>query len=66
MTGGSSLKFDVPRFDGKGNFGLWKRRVKDFLTQQGMKKALLESKPEALDQDDWEEMQDKVVSTIRL
>ncbi|KAL0750150.1 hypothetical protein Bca101_032153 [Brassica carinata] len=26
MTGGSSLKFDVLRFDGKGNFGLWQRR----------------------------------------
>lgn len=66
MTGGSSLKFDVPRFDGKGNFGLWQRRVKDLLTQQGMKKSLLETKPEAMDQDDWEEMQDKAVSTIRL
>ena len=66
MIRGSSLKFDVPRFDGNGNFRLWQRRVKDLLTQQGMKKALLEPKPEAMSQGDWEEMHDQAVSTIRL
>ncbi|ESQ46603.1 hypothetical protein EUTSA_v10000703mg, partial [Eutrema salsugineum] len=65
MTKGNSLKFDIPRFNGKGNFGLWQSRVKDLLTQQGMKKALLEKKPDKIKQDDWDDMQDQAVSTIR-
>ena len=28
------------KFDGTGNFGLWQRRVKDLLVQQGLVKAL--------------------------
>jgi hypothetical protein len=31
-----SAKFDVMKFDGTGNFGLWQRCVKDLLVQQGM------------------------------
>jgi hypothetical protein len=30
-VGTSSEKFDVMKFDGTGNFGLWQRRVKDLL-----------------------------------
>ncbi|ESQ46359.1 hypothetical protein EUTSA_v10000715mg [Eutrema salsugineum] len=66
MTKGSSLKFDVPRFDEKGNFGLWQSRVKDLLTQQGMKKVLLEKKPDKIEKKDWDDMHDQAVSTIRL
>ncbi|XP_024016363.1 glutathione S-transferase T3-like [Eutrema salsugineum] len=55
-----------PKFDGKGNFGLWQSRVKDLLTQQGMKKELLEKKPDKIEKDDWDDMQDQTVSTIRL
>ena len=36
----SSTKFDIVKFDGSKNFGLWQRRVKDLLVQQGMVKAL--------------------------
>ncbi|KAL6314158.1 hypothetical protein AAG906_011900 [Vitis piasezkii] len=36
MSGISSAKFNVVKFDGYGNFGLWQRRVKDLLVQQGM------------------------------
>lgn len=66
MASSSSVtKFDVMKFDGTGNFGLWQQRVKDLLVQQGLVKAL-KKKPEAMSSDDWEELQMKAVSTIRL
>jgi hypothetical protein len=40
----SSTKFDVMKFNGSSNFGLWRRCVKDLLVQQGMVKALYEMK----------------------
>ncbi|KAL9270861.1 Retrovirus-related Pol polyprotein from transposon TNT 1-94-like protein [Drosera capensis] len=58
-------KFDVVKFDGTGNFGLWQQRVKDLLVQQGLVKAL-RKKPDSMLEDDWEELQMKAVSTIRL
>ena len=30
---------NIMKFDGSGNFGLWQRRVKDVLVQQGLVKA---------------------------
>ena len=49
-------KFEVARFDGTGNFGLWQTRVKDLLAQQSISRALNEKKPAKLDDDKWEEM----------
>ena len=46
-------KFEVGKFDGTGNFGLWQRRVKDLLAQQGFLKALRESKPKDMEDIDW-------------
>ncbi|KAK2978428.1 hypothetical protein RJ640_002701 [Escallonia rubra] len=40
--------------------------VNDILMQQGLLKPLLWNKPESMDQDDWEELQAKVVSAIQL
>jgi len=59
-------KFEVVRFDGTGNFGLWQTRVKDLLAQQGISKALNEKKPAKVDDDKWEEMQAQACATIRL
>uniref|UniRef100_A0A2N9IR91 CCHC-type domain-containing protein n=1 Tax=Fagus sylvatica TaxID=28930 RepID=A0A2N9IR91_FAGSY len=55
------------KFDGTGNFGLWQRRVKDLLVQQGLVKALYgkTKKPEKMTDDEWEELDMKAVSTIR-
>ena len=61
----SVSKFEVVKFDGMGNFGLWQQRVKDLLVQQGLAKAL-KKKPEAMSDDTWEDLQAKAVSTIRL
>ena len=49
MAGVSSTKFEVVKFDGTGNFGLWQRRVKDLLAQQGMVKVLYGKKPESME-----------------
>ena len=63
----SIAKVDVVNFDETGNFGLWQRRVKDLLVQQGLVKALYGKamKPKMMMDDEWEELYMKVVSTIR-
>ena len=60
-----SVKFEVVKFDGIGNFGIWKRRVKDLLVQQGMVKALYGMKPKSMEVADWKELEAKVVDIIR-
>ena len=59
-------KFDVEKFDGTGNFGLWQTRVKDILAQQGILKGLQETKSAKVDNDAWEDMQVQAAATIRL
>ena len=48
VIGTSFAKFDVMKFDGSGNFGLWQRRVNNLLVQQGMVKALYGTKLEGM------------------
>ncbi|GMI80412.1 hypothetical protein HRI_001710500 [Hibiscus trionum] len=59
-------KFEVVKFNGEGNFGLWQARVKDLLAQQGILKALRSTKPASMEDDDWEELQQRATGTIRL
>lgn len=59
-------KFEVTKFDGTGNFGLWQTRVKDLLAQQGILKVLSGKQPAKVDDDKWEEMQQQATATIRL
>ncbi|KAE8705298.1 Mitogen-activated protein kinase kinase kinase YODA [Hibiscus syriacus] len=61
----SGAKFEVTKFDGLGNFELWKTRVKDLLAQQGILKALRPTKPASIEEEDWEELQ-RAKGTIRL
>ncbi|KAE8695213.1 Oxygen-dependent coproporphyrinogen-III oxidase [Hibiscus syriacus] len=44
----SGAKFEVMKFDGQGNFGLWQTRVNDMLVQQGILKALRPTKQHRL------------------
>uniref|UniRef100_A0A453GU10 Retrovirus-related Pol polyprotein from transposon TNT 1-94 n=1 Tax=Aegilops tauschii subsp. strangulata TaxID=200361 RepID=A0A453GU10_AEGTS len=60
------IKFDVEKFDGTGNFGLWQTRVKDILARRGILKGLQETKPAKVDNDAWEDMQVQAAATIRL
>ncbi|KAE8673710.1 hypothetical protein F3Y22_tig00111774pilonHSYRG00047 [Hibiscus syriacus] len=62
----SGTKFEVAKFDGQSNFGLWQTRVKDLLAQQGILKALRPTKPASMEEDDWEELQQRAVGTMRL
>ncbi|XP_020582951.1 serine carboxypeptidase-like 19 [Phalaenopsis equestris] len=62
----SGAKFEVVKFDGTDNFGLWQTRVKYLLAQQRILKALRPAKPDVIDDEDWEELQQRATVTIRL
>ncbi|KAL4351605.1 hypothetical protein GQ457_06G013870 [Hibiscus cannabinus] len=57
----SSAKFEVAKFNGDSNFGLWQTRVKDLLAKEGILKALKSEKPASIDDEDWEELVIKIV-----
>ncbi|KAL0349826.1 UNVERIFIED_CONTAM: Retrovirus-related Pol polyprotein from transposon TNT 1-94 [Sesamum radiatum] len=62
----AGAKFEVVKFDGTGNFGLWQTRVKDLLAQQMIPKALRPQKSASIDDEDWEELHKRAAGTIRL
>lgn len=51
-------KFEVTRFDGTDNFGLW-QRVKDLLAQQGLHKVFYDEKLTNITTVDWNMMKEK-------
>src|SRR5688572_26334069 len=63
---GDGAKFNVPLFDGRMNFAVWKSTVVDLLVQQGIDEALAKSKPTTMDEGKWMAMKKKAVSSIRL
>ncbi|KAL0324608.1 UNVERIFIED_CONTAM: hypothetical protein Scaly_2427900 [Sesamum calycinum] len=52
-------KFEVMKFDGTRNFGLCQTRVKDLLAQQGILKPLQPHKLASMDDEDWDELQQR-------
>lgn len=64
---GSSVMYDIEKFNGKNNFTLWRQRMMDILIRQGLSKVLQGKgkKPETSDED-WVEMEERAVSAIRL
>ena len=63
------MKFEVEKFNDKEkNFGLWQKRVKALLVQQGLHKTLQgkSSKSAGTSNEDWKEMDLKAASTIQL
>ena len=71
----SSVKFEIEKFDGRINFGLWQVQVKDVLIQSGLHKALKGKSSPASSSDsgkvsirdeDWEDFDDRAASVIRL
>ena len=62
----TGTKFEVEKFNGTGNFGLWQTWVKDLLAQQGCLKVLRNAKLPKIDAEDWEELQLQTAGTIRL
>ena len=71
----SPVKFEIEKFDGKINFGLWQIQVEHVLIQSGLHKSL-KGKPSptsnsgsgkaSISDKDWEELDDRVASAIRL
>ena len=62
----SAPKFEIPLFDGKINFMVWKSTIEDLLVQQNLDEALEKEKPANLDDAAWASKKKKAVSTIRL
>jgi len=68
MGKSQSAKFEIEKFTGSNNFQLWKVKMRDMLVQQGVAKALdgKAKRPVSMDEDDWEDMDARALSTIRL
>ena len=62
----TNTKFDVEKFDGTNNFGMWQCEVQDVLFQQELVVALEENKPEDVDEKDWTRINRLACSMIRL
>ncbi|VFQ74456.1 unnamed protein product [Cuscuta campestris] len=62
----TTLKFEVPLFDGRTDFMLWQCTIQDYLVQQGLDLALQDEKPSDMKESEWSTIQKKTVSTIRL
>jgi hypothetical protein len=58
-----SSKFEVEKFSGKRNFELWKLKIRDLL-QKAL--AVKSKKPTAMTNEEWEDLNVKALSTIRL
>jgi len=65
MSYSSAMKFDIEKFDGRINFGLWKVQVKDVLIQSSLHKAL-KGNTSKMEVDKWEELDLRAASAIRL
>ena len=76
MSKFSPMRFDVEKFDGRINFGLWQVQVKDVLIQSGLHKALRgkptpvssgdSSRTSKIDNEEWDDMDLRAASAIRL
>ena len=62
----TNTKFDVEKFDGTNNFGMWQCEVQDVLFQQELDTALEENKPEDVDEKDWTRINRLACGTIQL
>jgi len=61
-------KFDIEKFDGKISFAIWRVQMLAVLTQNGLKKVLAGkmTKPTAMTEEQWDEMNEKALSAIQL
>ena len=61
----SNAEFDVEKFDGQNNFGIWQCEVMDVLAQQELD-VTLEDKPGEMSEADWKKLNRQACGTIRL
>ncbi|OAE31258.1 hypothetical protein AXG93_1962s1150 [Marchantia polymorpha subsp. ruderalis] len=58
-------RFEVERFDGRTDYLLWERQVKNVIKAMGLRKDL-KPKPLNVDDEDWNEIQDQAVNIVTL
>ena len=61
----ANAKFEVEKFDGTNNIGMWQCEVMNVLVQQELD-ITLEDKPEGMSNKDWEKINRQACGTIRL
>ncbi|KAL7246770.1 hypothetical protein ACSBR2_001803 [Camellia fascicularis] len=61
----SNAKFEVEKFDGRNNFGMWKCKVLDVLIQHELD-IVLDDKPAEMSDKDWIKIHWLAYGTIRL
>ena len=61
----TNAKFEVEKFDGTNNFGMWQCEILDVLCQQELDIAL-EEKPDKMDDKEWAKINRQACGTIRL
>ena len=63
-----ATKFEIEKFDGKNNFGLWQIKVRAILVQQELDETLngKEAKPAEVTDAAWTKMERKALSTLHL
>ena len=57
---------NIVKFDGSGNFRLWKRRFKDVLVHQDLVKVLIRKQPEGMKDKEWQDSEMRAASTIKM
>ncbi|KAI9153179.1 hypothetical protein LWI28_007285 [Acer negundo] len=62
------VKFEVKPFDGKSNFTLWQRKMKNLLIQQDLYFIVdgVEKKPKDMSTETWKVLDEKAMSSIEL
>ena len=62
------MKFEIDKFDGSGDFGIWRRKVKALLSQQKILKAIEgpEKLPDTLTVEQKDDMLEMALGTIIL
>ena len=60
----TNTKFDMEKFDGTNNFGMWQCKVQDVLFQQELDAALEENRPKDVDEKDWTRINRLACGTI--
>ncbi|TXG48540.1 hypothetical protein EZV62_024415 [Acer yangbiense] len=61
----SNAKFDIEKYDGANNFGMWQCEVLDLLFREGSN-IFLSSKPKDIFDKDWKYVNHQACGTIRL
>jgi len=61
-------KFDIEKFNGKISFAIWQVQMLAVFTQNGLKKVLAGkmTRPTTKTEEQWDEMDEKTLSTIQL